>query len=112
MFPLVALLETLNSHHADEAVASKLCHLVTCGHHWTPLGVAVSAVSDQLSLDSVLLVRKEETEKLCSCEYAVGCRCDTVGLLSNEELNVPEPEHVVGRIGASFSVLSGPEEEE
>ena len=85
---------------------------MTHGRHWTPLGVDGSAVSNQLSFDSVIMGRKKETEKFCLCKEVVGCHCGVLGLLSNEELIFPDPEWVVGGIGASFSVLAGPEEEE
>ena len=69
-------------------------------------------MSDRLSLDSVLLGREEDTGKVCLCEDVVGCCCGVVGLLSNEELDAPESERVVGGISAAFAVLAGPEEEE
>ena len=112
LLPLVALLDTSNRRRAGGAVALKVCHSAMHGRHWTPLGVGGSAVSDRLSLDSVLPCREEETDELCLCEDVVGCRRGVVGLLPNEELDDPESERVVGSISAAFAVLSGPEEEE
>ena len=74
--------------------------------------MASSAVSDRISLESVLLGREKEADKVCLCEDVIGCSCGIVGLVYNEELYVPDTERVVGGIGASFAVLAGPEEEE
>ena len=69
-------------------------------------------MSDRLSLDSVILRREEENDKVCLCEDVIGGHRGVVGLLSNEELDVPESEGVVIGIGAALAVLAGPEEEE
>ena len=65
-------------------MASKVYHSATHGRHWTPLGVAGYAVSDQLSLDSVILHREEETDKVCLCEDVIGGRRGVVWLTSNK----------------------------
>ena len=77
-----------------------------------PLGVAGSAVSNRLSLDSVLLGREEETDEVCLYEDVFGCRHGVVWMLPNEELDAPESKHVVGGISAAFAVLTDQEEEE
>ena len=46
------------------------------------------------------------------CEDVVGFRCGVLELIFNETLDIPEPERVVGGIGAYFAVLAGTEEEE
>ena len=51
-------------HLVGGAALSKDFHLVTHGCHWTPLDMAGSAVHDRLSLDSVILRREEDTEKV------------------------------------------------
>ena len=111
LLPLVALLETWNRRRNSGALALKLWHLAKHGRHWTPLGVAGSAVSDWYSIDSVLLCREKETGEVCLWEDVFACLWGILELLSNEELDVPEPEWVVGSIGASFAVLAGMEDE-
>ena len=88
-------------------MASKVYHLATNGRHWTPLGVDGAAVSNRFTLYSVLLGCGQEANEVCLCENGIGQRCGIVGLLSNEELDVPEPERVVGGIGASFARAGG-----
>ena len=67
-------------------------------------------MSGRISLDSVILVREQETDKVYLSEDFVGYCCGVVGMLSNEELGVPEPERVVGSISAPLTVFTGPEE--
>ena len=93
-------------------MASKVFHSATHGRHWTPFGVAGYAVSDRISLDSVIIHREEETDKVCLFEDVIGGRRGAVGLLSNEELDVLETEEVLGGVGTSLAVFACPEEEE
>ena len=46
------------------------------------------------------------------CKDVIGGHRGVVGLLSNEELDVPESERAEDGIGAALSVLAQPEEEE
>ena len=90
----------------------KVCHLATHGCHRTPLGMAGSAMSDRLPLDSVLMRCEKKTDEVCLCENISGSSCGVVGLLSNEELDALESKRVVGGVCAALAVLAGPEEEE
>ena len=56
----------------------------THGRHWTPLGVAGAAVSNQYPLDTVLMGCEQEADKVGLKELGVGRRYGVVGLLSNE----------------------------
>ena len=57
LLPRVASFVALNRHLDGGDVSSKVCHSATHDFYWTPLGMAGSSVSYQLSLDSVILHR-------------------------------------------------------
>ena len=98
-------------HLVGGAALSKEFHLVTHGCHWTPLDMAGSAVHDRLSLDSVLLRREEDTDKVCLCKNNIGGSYGVVGLLSNDEFDALDSERAVGSICAALALLAGPEDE-
>ena len=50
--------------------------------------MAVSSITDRLSLDAVILRRGEETIGICLGKNIVDSSCGIVGLLSNKELDV------------------------
>ena len=51
------------------------------GCHWTLLGVAGVAVSNQLPLDAVIMGCEKEADKVGLIKHGVGHRCGVVGLL-------------------------------
>ena len=75
-------------------------------HHWKPLGVAGAAVSNQSPLDAVILGCKQEADEFGLSEHGVGRCCGVVGLLSNGELDVPEPEGVLGSVGTVLALYA------
>ena len=85
------------------------------GNVWPPLDTRVVdgvAMVNQFHIDSVLMGLEQKADKFCLCNNGVGCCCDVVGLLSNEEFDVPDPEHMVGNIGSALAVFAWLEEEE
>ena len=74
--------------------------------------MVVAVVSNKSPLDYVLLGCEQEADKVYLCKNDVGLHYGIVGLLSNEELDVPEPEQVVGGIVSTLAVFACPEEEE
>ena len=91
-------------------MASKVCYLATYGRHWKPLGVAGATVSNQCHLDAVLLGCEKEADEVGLSDHGVGRRCGVVGFLPNEELDVFEPQGVLGCVGAASAVLDWVEE--
>ena len=84
----------------------------THGRHWTPLGVAGAAVSNRSSLDAVLLGCEQESNKVGLSKHGVVSHHGVVGLLSNEELGILDPEGVLGGVGTALAVFACLEEEE
>ena len=82
------------------------------GRHWIPLGVVGAAVFNRSPLDVVLLGFEQEANKVRMGKHSVGRRCGVVGMLSNEELGVPEPERVMSGVGTALAVSVWLEEEE
>ena len=91
-------------------MASKVCYLATYGRHWKPLEVAGATVSNQCHLDAVLLGCEKEADEVGLSDHGVGRRCGVVGFLPNEELDVFEPEEVLGGVSTSLEVFAFPEE--
>ena len=74
--------------------------------------MAGAAVSNRFPLDDVLLVCEQEAGKVGLSKHGVGHRSGVVGLLFNEELDVLEPEGMLGGVGTALVVFAWPEEEE
>ena len=78
------------------------------GHHWTPLGVASADVYTRSPLDSILMGCEQEADKFGLSKHGIVCRCGVVGQLSNEELDVLEPEGVLDGVVTALAVFTFP----
>ena len=74
--------------------------------------MADAAVSNRFPLDTVLLGCEQEADKVGLSKHGVGRHCGVVWLLSNGELDVLEPEGVMGGVCTALAVFAWPEEEE
>ena len=74
--------------------------------------MADAAVSNRFPLDTVLLGCEQEADEVGLSEHGVGRRCVVVGLLSNKESDVFEPEGVLGGVGTTLAVFTWAGEEE
>ena len=81
---LVAFSDAEDERFAGVAVASKVCHSMMHGHHWTLMEMAGTAVTDKLAFDAVLLHHKKQTSDVCLGKDTVGGSHGFVCLLSNE----------------------------
>ena len=63
---------------------SLVSHLATHDHHWTLLGVAGVAMSNQLPPDAVILGCEQEADKVSLRKHGIGHCCGVVGLMYNE----------------------------
>ena len=62
----------------------KVFHSEMHGCHWIPLGVSGYSMPDRISIDTVLIRREEETDKVCLGEDIVCSGRGVVGLIPNE----------------------------
>ena len=69
-------------------------------------------MSNQSPLDNVLLGCEQEADKISRIDHGVGRCCNVVGLLSNEELYILDPEGVLESVGTALAVFAWTEEEE
>ena len=68
--------------------------------------MADAAVSNRFPFDTILLGCEQEDDKVSLNEHGVGSSCGVVGLLSNEELYVLEPEGVLDSVGNDLAVFA------
>ena len=68
--------------------------------------MAGAAVYNRFPLDDVLLVCEQEAGKVGLSKHGVGHRIGVVGLLFNEELDVLEPEGMLGGVGTALVVFA------
>ena len=72
--------------------------------------MATADVSNRFPLDDVIMGCEQEAGKVGLSKHGVGHRSGVVGLLFNEELDVLEPEGMLGGVGYALVVLAWPEE--
>ena len=63
-------------------------------------------MSNQPTLDYVLLGCEHKVDEVGLIKHGVGHRCGVVWMLSNEELDVLDPEGVMGGVGTSLAVFA------
>ena len=97
---------------AGGAVASNICCAATHYFRWTALGVARSAVDNELSPEIFFLYGEEEADKICSGSCGWACSGRVEGILDNGELAILEEERAFVGVVAAPEVPPWPEEKE